>query len=269
MTSHRVTSAVVAVLSAAMTATATAQTSASPSADSWAWRATIYGWLPTVRSTTNVQVPGQGTLSVDVDPDDYLSNLEFAFMGALEARKGRWSVIGDVVHFDFVDAKSTTRSISGPGGMTLPVAANTNTDLKGIVAGLAGGYSVMQTPTSNVDVIAGARYLRVNAGLDYQITSPLSPLAQGSEERSKDIWDGVIGVRGRSDIGGNWFVRYHVDVGAGNSKSTWQAFAGVGYRFDWGDVTLAYRHTAYEFKDDRPLSDLTLSGALLGVSFNF
>jgi hypothetical protein len=43
----------------------------------------------------------------------------------------------------------------------------------------------------------------------------------------------------------------------------------AGYRFDWGDARLAYRHLAYHFKSDRPLADLSFSGPALGLSFRF
>jgi hypothetical protein len=42
-----------------------------------------------------------------------------------------------------------------------------------------------------------------------------------------------------------WFVPYYIDVGAGNdSNTTWQAYAGAGYRYDWGDLVFVYRWTS-------------------------
>jgi hypothetical protein len=37
-------------------------------------------------------------------------------------------------------------------------------------------------------------------------------------------------------------VAYYTDIGAGQSDFTWQAFAGVGYRFAWGDALTGCRH---------------------------
>ena len=53
------------------------------------------------------------------------------------------------------------------------------------------------------------------------------------------------------------------------SRFTWQAFAGVGYRYSWGDVILGYRHLAYDFHSEKPISDLKLSGPILSVGFTF
>jgi hypothetical protein len=70
-------------------------------------------------------------------------------------------------------------------------------------------------------------------------------------------------------LGRDWFVPYHVDAGAGDARFTWQAFAGVGYHFAWGDAMIGYRHLAYEFKSAQPVSDLAFSGPLAGVALRF
>ena len=62
----------------------------------------------------------------------------------------------------------------------------------------------------------------------------------------RQVWDGIVGVRGQVRFaGGHWFVPYYADVGAGTSNWTWQALLGLGYRFDWGAVTLAWRALGY------------------------
>ncbi len=57
---------------------------------------------------------------------------------------------------------------------------------------------------------------------------------------------------------------YYADIGAGTSNWIWQAFLGLGYRFDWGAVTLAWRALGYDFS----LNDakLTLAGPGLSIS---
>jgi hypothetical protein len=42
-------------------------------------------------------------------------------------------------------------------------------------------------------------------------------------------------------------VPWYFDCGAGDSRYTWQVMAGAGYRFGWGDVSVAYRHLDYKF----------------------
>jgi len=138
------------------------------------------------------------------------------------------------------------------------------------VGTLAAGYSIVQTSDSTVDLMGGARYLRLKAAVDYEIVDPFGGVpARGTLNRTKDIWDGVVGLRGRSNIGDKWFVPFAADIGAGTSRFTWEAFAGVGYRFDWGDVTLGYRHVSYRFSNDNPVADMSFGGPLVGVGFHF
>lgn len=273
MTKLRFTAlAAAAAVSTALAGTAAAQTGTEATlADAWAWRATLYAWFPTVHASAQFPVPGGGTIDVDVNPDKYLTNLQFAFMGTLEARKGPWSFVGDAIYLDFGKSNSNLTAISGPGGMLpLPAAANVDLDLKGFAGALLAGYALAQTPGGNLDLVGGARYLTLKATLAWSFTdAPPGIPPQGSRERSKDFWDGVVGLRGKSELGDSWFLSYYADIGAGSSQSTWQAFAGVGYHFKWGDALIGYRHLAYNLKNDNPVSDLAFGGPLIGVGFNF
>jgi hypothetical protein len=84
----------------------------------------------------------------------------------------------------------------------------------------------------------------------------------------QDLWDGIVGARGQILFpSSNWFIPYYADVGTGDCNLTWQAMLGLGYRFDWGHVTLAYRALGYDFNKDN--TDLTLYGPGLGVGFRW
>jgi hypothetical protein len=59
----------------------------------------------------------------------------------------------------------------------------------------------VQSPTSVVDLVGGVRYLRVKAGLDWALNwsqgaAPPGVPSAGHVERTRDFWDGVVGVRG-------------------------------------------------------------------------
>jgi len=74
----------------------------------------------------------------------------------------------------------------------------------------------------------------------------------------------------RNNIFHNWRTwTAYFDVGTGTSRYTYQAMAGAGYRFGFGDVSLAYRHLQYKFGDDFGLKELTFSGPILGATFRF
>lgn len=68
---------------------------------------------------------------------------------------------------------------------------------------------------------------------------------------------------------GRWIFPYYADVGAGASDLTWQASVGLGYRYDWGDLKLEYRHMNYQGDEDALVQELTMSGPSLGATFRF
>ena len=62
--------------------------------DQWHYSLTPYAWFPNISQTLQFTTPLGGGKSVDVEvkPDNYLSDLEFALMGTFEARKGNWAL---------------------------------------------------------------------------------------------------------------------------------------------------------------------------------
>ncbi|WP_161827380.1 hypothetical protein [Steroidobacter agaridevorans] len=66
-----------------------------------------------------------------------------------------------------------------------------------------------------------------------------------------------------------WVIPYYLDVGTGDSDTTWQASLGLGYAFGWGDVTVAWRYLDYELKSGAPIADLSLNGPAVGVTFRW
>jgi hypothetical protein len=79
----------------------------------------------------------------------------------------------------------------------------------------------------------------------------------------------VVGVRGQAKITEHLFVPYHFDVGAGQSRLTWQAMAGIGYEAGWGDTMLVYRHLEWVEGSDDLIQNLSFSGPALALRFHF
>lgn len=248
---------------------ACAQTAGS-SAERWQFAVTPYVWLPNVDGTLRFSVPpgAGGSPSVEVGPNSYLENLDFALMLAGEARRGNWAIISDLIYLDFAGESSAVRSV---GGSQVTVNQSTSTGLKGLVWELAASYTVAQSPTATFDVLGGFRYLGVDASVQWQLAGPIGVLPQaGSHTEKADLWDAIVGVRGRVKLGGgNWYVPYYLDAGAGSSALTWQGMTGIGYSFQWGDALLVYRHLFYDQKGDKLFQDFSFSGPALAVSFRF
>jgi hypothetical protein len=246
----------------------------------WHFNVMPYLWLPAVDSTADVTVNrlpradsteiGPVSISADVTPDDYLSDLEMAFMLLGEARKGPWSIYTDVLYTSFDSQDTKVRRVTGPEGLlSTDVDRKARTDLSTTVWTLAGGYRAVDRADVELDLMAGLRYLTMDSDLKLTL--------QGADGRffrqqkvslDQDVWDGIVGLRGQILFpGSDWYIPYYADIGTGDSNLTWQAMLGVGYRLDWGEVTLAYRALGYDF--DKNDADLTLYGPGLGVGFRW
>jgi hypothetical protein len=227
--------------------------------ESWQWRATAYAWLPTLSGSTLLDLGG-GT---EVSTDKILDALDFAFMGHLEVRKGRWGGFTDYIHLDFREDQSA---------YPLPnVRLDADMHLQGESWTLAGTYTLLDDPGLEMVGLAGVRYLSIDLQADWQASGSLGLIdSNGAVSTGPDYWDAIIGVRGRAGVAqSKWFVPYYLDVGTGDSELTWQAVAGLGYGFDWGEVALLYRHLSHDFEPDAFIRDLEFSGPAIGVSFVF
>ena len=205
---------------------------------------------------------------IDIGFDALISNLNMAFMGTFEARKSEWSVLADVVYLNVGDNGDGRVPLTTPSGAILPLKVQAGVKVKGWILSLLGGYNVYDTEQASVDVIAGSRYLDLTLDFDLGLQSqrfgrPIGIHASGG------VWDAVAGVRGQANLGGNWYLPYHLDIGAGQSDLTWQVAGGVGYRFDWGDVNLVYRHMEWDFSSGTAIDDMRFSGPLLAAKFHF
>lgn len=225
---------------------------------------TLYGWLPSVDGELKYDLGGDDSASVDAG--DILDALNMTFMGTLETRRGRWSLLADLIYLDLGSDRNS--SVSFAGGSSIDTEVDLALD--GWQVGLYGGYSLYDTGKASLDILAGLRYLSIDTEAELDIDGPLDLNLPSAElSASTDVWDGVVGVRGRASINENWFVPYHADVGAGESDLTWQAMAGVGYAAGWGDVVLVYRHLAWDEGDDGLLQELSFSGPALAFKFRF
>ncbi|MCC6379113.1 MAG: hypothetical protein IT519_09880 [Burkholderiales bacterium] len=245
------------------------------SAQGWQFSGTLYGWFPSIGGKTTFPQPTDGT-SVTVDADKVLEDLKFVFMGALEARKGRWGGFTDVIYMDLGNSKSGTRDFS-LGGQQIPadVQANVSYDLKGWAWTLAGTYVAIESPEHVMQVMGGARMLKLDPKVTWELTGNIgdipAPGRAGSLESSDTYWDAIVGVKGRVKLGAErkWFIPYYVDIGTGESDLTWQAMGGLGYSFGKWDLFAAWRYLDYDFKSSSKVEDMNFNGPAVALQFHW
>jgi hypothetical protein len=242
----------------------------------WHYSLTPYAWFPNIYQTLQLDTPlgGGKTVEVEVKPDSYLSNLEFALMGTLLARKGDWALGMDLIYNDFSGQEGKIKAVRRPGGNEpLPIDVNLNVDIQALIWTGIGSYTVARSSAGTLDVFGGVRYLGLETSTDLSFSGPDGVLGRSGDTSDRiNVWDGIVGVYGRVRLGGDgdWFVPYYLDIGAGNySNWTWQGWTGIGYRFDWGDLLLVYRNLSYSTTGDEVLQDMRMAGPALGATFHW
>lgn len=249
----------------------------------WHYSAAIYGWFPGVKGTFNFDLPAGVILpppglgashSATVNPDDYLSSLQFAAMLAGEARRGNGAIFGDLMYLDAASLKSKVQHVQTPAGeVTLPVNADVNVGLRSTVFTLGGSYTIDRTRLGNFDLLGGFRYAGLKTSLDWNFAGPNGVLAaSGGVSDTINLYDGIVGFRGAVLLGpdSRWYLPYYADIGAGNNSNwTWQAYAGIGYKFDWGNVLVAFRNLSYNTSTSKSVESLDLTGPLIAFDFRW
>ena len=237
----------------------------------WQFAVTPYVWLPHVSATLDSETPGSGGSPIEMQ--DLLKALKAALFLSGEARRSGWGVALDFVYCDFSKEHSRVTTVTGPGGIVeIPIDAGTTTSLTGSMLSLSGNHTLVQSPAAQLDLLAGLRYTHIGTTLDWSFAAPVEglPGRSGSIGQAVDLWDGIVGARGRFRLGtGKWFVPYYLDAGAGTSKFTWQGLLGVGYAFSWGEALLVYRYLSFEQDDGKAVQRFSLAGSALGVSLRF
>jgi opacity protein-like surface antigen len=228
----------------------------SESDSDWEMGGAIYLWGANLTAIT-----GGGAESA-IPFSTLLDNLELAFMGALEARKDKWSIFTDVIYMD-VNAKPK-QIITGPGDDDLEFQGDIK--LKSWIFTPQVRYAVYESEKSRISIVGGLRYLDLAMGAGLSINDNPTIDVGGSNNN----WDFVMGAHGDFELNDKWYMPVYVDVGTGDSAKTWQGMAGVGYRFNKFNMFLNYRYLDYKFdRQDPLLSEMTLKGPMLGASFRF
>ena len=272
-----------ALLAAALTATG-ARAQGAEERSGWSFQIGLYAWAPTFDGTLNYALPAAagGTATVRADAGNYLSDLNFAAMITAEARYDRFSVVTDLMYVDLGAGSSRVGSVNPAALPSNPVSSTQNlsgdSTLQATIWTLGAGYTLASGNWGNVDALAGFRLLaldaRTNYGLTVDIAGPrgngVSLARNGRLSGNDDIWNGIVGLRGRLLIGeSGFFVPYYADIGAGDSNLTWQVFSGIGYQSGWAGVQLGYRYMSFDQGSGSLVETLSMGGAYLAVNVTF
>ncbi len=256
--------------------------------DTWEYTLTPYLWLPIIDGTLRYSLPpaqpldpDPGDPDVSVGPTDWLDLLNYGLLLSGTAIKGRLSVLTDLVVISMTSKNDGEIDLVRFGGDRIPIDVTTQgtvrSDLDGLTFTAASGFALGSGGKYSPIVFAGARFFGLDAGSSWSLTVDIDAPgggvalpASGSIDSDSDLWDGIVGVRGRlGSAGSAWSVPYYLDAGTGSSDLTWNAVLGVSREFDWGDLLLAYRYLEYDQDPDKLLQDFSFSGLGFGARFKF
>jgi hypothetical protein len=230
--------------------------------DDWTVSVTPYLWVAFPQGDVTASSGGRGG-GGGLDPDIHVNfddiGLSGAFTGAIDVRYGRFGVLGDLTYYEIEADKDIA---AGP----LPDVDGkvTVSGTKGLIVGY---YRAYETEESSVDVLGGVHYLGIDT--DVSLSTPNRRIDFGAKE---DLWDPVIGVRGRTRFTEHFGVMGIATVGGFgvSSDSLYEVQGYLTYRFsDLITAEAGYRYYSTKWDGDRLDYDASFSGPLIGLTFTF
>lgn len=257
---------------------AQAQTVPSATDSGWRFSLTPYLWVPTVSGELRYGPRDNTAANVKVDPKNVVDALQFALTFGAEARHGRFTLATDLLYLDLGHQASQVRSVDFGASGRVQASTNlgTQSQLSTFLWTLAPGYTLLEGAWGHLDLQAGFRVLSLRSRTDVQLSSDVTGPRQGESftrtgrlSASEQIWDGIIGIRGRLDLGSGFHLPYAADVGGGGSSLTWQVQGGLGYSTGWAGVVAGYRYLSYQQSGNALVQELNMGGPFIALNMRF
>lgn len=219
---------------------------------------TPYLWMAGAEGNIGAVI-NRPPIPVDADFAGIFDSLSGAFMGSVDARYGRFGVLGDAVYL----------KVSGDRNRQVGTVAAVGGEIESQVfeSTLAAYWRVHGGDRFAVDLLAGARYQKTELEVDLSLND-----RQVSGSADRDWLDPVVGVRGIAQLSPRFSLTGYADYGGFgvSSDSLWQVYAAVNYRFtDHVAGSVAYRYYSTEFSDGDFDYNVDIAGPLIGLTFIF
>lgn len=239
----------------------------------WRFSVTAAAWVPA--SWTSSYIGNRYVGSYDLTVGQSLQSAGGIAMFSGEAHKGNWGVAADLVYWQINNGTSNENYVRGSTSIS---AGTSGTTTQTILTG-AGTYTIYKNSSWYVDALAGARYITstTSAQANYVITRTVLGVTRTRTNTfypsaTQEATDPIVGIKGRARIfDSSWYLPFYVDAGKGfgpNNK-TWQAMAGIGKGFSWGDINLQYRAMYFDLSSSNTLTKSTNAGPQIAATINF
>lgn len=199
---------------------------------------------------------------IDITPWDYIENLGNVFkaldglyFGTGQLRYGDFGFFYDVIYWD-ISASSTI------GGNF--VSAGLDVGFSQVTAALAATYRFYQTDRGYAEFLAGVYVVETKADVGVNLN------VVALHQSGKETWvDPLIGVKGRYNIQGNWYMSGWAMIGGfgAGSDFTWDVLGNVGYEINgWVDVFAGFRGRGFDYNSGGFVWDMTQYGPMFGAT---
>ena len=230
--------------------------STSSGGSGWEFAVTPYIWAAGTK--VKIDTPQGEDIKVDESFTDILPDLKFAFMGAFEAKHGRFVSVQDII---FLSLGSSANGHIGP------VPLDADVDEKLFATTHLFGYRVVDNGPMFLDLFAGGRITSIKVDVD--LSGPLQTFHRSS---SKTQFGPVIGSRFRAPLGGKWGAAIYGDIGGFGvgADLSWELLGTVQYDLsDRWALLAGWRH--FYAKQSKGNFDvhMKLDGPILAATFRF
>lgn len=226
--------------------------------DDWSMDISPYVWAASLHGDI-APFPRAPTADVDVGFKDILKHLDMAGMVFAKLRYQRFAGYADLV-FTSISADADT-----PFGVLFD---DIDADNDIFIGTFGGAYRALESEHAWLDLLIGARVWSV----DTQIKLRGGLLPDQTFENGEDWVDPIVGLQGLYRFDNGIFLTSLFQIGGFGAASdlTWDAFGGVGYKFnDTISAIAGYRHMDVDYHHNGFVFDVDLSGPVVGMTVNF
>ena len=209
----------------------------------WTFQFTPYGWLTGLRGTQTVR--GR-SVKVNASFIDIFNDTAgqggtlIGLMGDFEARKGPFSLYGDVVWSKLGAERSHVSTRSAEPGIAGPVGRTVGLDIEMAIVEGGATYELARVGSLAFDALGGIRYWHQQADLSFERTQTFDVAdleVNGTRaiaaSASFDWVDPFVGARLRYMVapGHSLFLRGDIGGFGVGSSFSWQAVGGYSFDF--------------------------------------
>jgi len=223
-------------------------------AERWRPALEVYAWAPTV----DLEFP-DGT-HAQIDMEDVITSIDFAFMLIGGVRKGDWLIGMDLVYADL------SENVNSPVG---PFLEFRKLEVEAWLASPFVSYRVINNDRWTLEVLGGVQYYWEE--ITQTVVETVPDFESTDLAFDDNVWNAFVGVRGSVELSNRWYMPYRFDVGTGDDDTIAQALAGFAYRFDSFDLQFGYRYMTWRPSsgEDQLFKEQNAYGFYAGALFRF